>query len=79
MGAGGGTDRSTGRNGGDAIGPVEAAAYIAAISGDLARLAEAQGFPFLAYLLRMARVEAQSRPLTASPGANSGGIRKMPE
>ncbi|MFS8038429.1 hypothetical protein ACI7BZ_15995 [Xanthobacter sp. AM11] len=40
--------------------PVEVAAYVAAISGELARLARASGLGTLAYILDMARLEAKA-------------------
>lgn len=38
---------------------LETAAYVAALSEDLARLARRSGMPTLAYLLDMARLEAE--------------------
>ncbi|MDC7785273.1 hypothetical protein PQJ75_13055 [Rhodoplanes sp. TEM] len=49
--------------------PQAAAAYIADLTGDLARMARRHGLPTLGYILDMARVEAE---------ASSGGARTQP-
>jgi hypothetical protein len=40
--------------------PAVLAAYVASLTGDLARLCQRQGFDTLSYLLDMARLEAQT-------------------
>jgi hypothetical protein len=40
--------------------PAVLAAYVAALTGDLAKLCQRQGFDTLGYLLDMARLEAQT-------------------
>lgn len=46
--------------------PAALAAYIAQISGELARLSRENGLPTLAYILEMARLEARNAALRDS-------------
>lgn len=57
----------------------ETAAYVAALSEDLARLARRGGMPTLAYLLDMARLEAEEfarvGDVRSSDGESDPGVR----
>ncbi|GGF55924.1 hypothetical protein GCM10007301_14470 [Azorhizobium oxalatiphilum] len=52
------------------------AAYVAAMTGEMARIARGHGFRTLAYLLEIVRLEARSIGRTVPP--NRGNIAKEP-
>jgi hypothetical protein len=56
----------------DAVGPAEVAAYVASMAHELKEMAERQQFKALAYLLELARMEAEAR---AADAERSGGRR----
>lgn len=46
--------------------------YVAAITAELAAMAQQAGLPFLAYLLRLAQTEASGRATIVQQGAKAG-------
>jgi hypothetical protein len=53
--------------------PQATAAYIADLTGNLARLARRNGLPTLGYILDMARVEAEASSAGARPQERANG------
>ncbi|MBK5961750.1 hypothetical protein CCR97_26605 [Rhodoplanes elegans] len=54
--------------------PQATAAYIADLTGDLARLARRHGLPTLGYILDMARVEAEAQSGAGRPQERANGV-----
>ncbi|MFD2183154.1 hypothetical protein [Rhodoplanes azumiensis] len=54
--------------------PQATAAYIADLTGDLARLARRHGLPTLGYILDMARVEAEAHSGAGRPQERANGV-----
>jgi hypothetical protein len=54
----------------DAAGPAEVAAYVASMAHELREMAERHQLTALAYLLELARLEAESRAADADRGGS---------